>query len=63
MLEMGESRPWQDALEKIAGTQADGRHRHPRLLRAAAEMARRAKPGKAGGVVALMTNSLVAIKA
>ena len=40
MLEMGASRPWQEALEKIAGTRADGRHRHPRLLRAAAEVAR-----------------------
>ena len=52
MLEMGQSQPWQDALEKIAGTRADGRHRHPRLLRAAAEVARRAESGQAGRLVA-----------
>ena len=43
MLEMGESRPWQEALADADGIEANGRHRDPRLLRAAAEMARRAE--------------------
>ncbi len=38
MLEMGASRPWQEALEKIAGTR-DGRYGDSRLFRAASEMA------------------------
>ena len=43
MLEMGESRPWQEAVRSPDRSETNGRHRHPRLLCAAAKMARRAE--------------------
>ena len=51
MLEMGQSRPWQEALEKIAGTRADGRRRHSRLFRAAPAVAGRteSRPSRSAG--------------
>ena len=51
MLQMGLSQPWPKALAVVDRPAAPGRHRHPRLLRAAAEVARRAEQGQAGGVV------------
>ena len=43
MLEMGQSRPWPDALEALTGQRANGRHRDARIFRAAEAVARRAK--------------------
>ena len=51
MLAMGLSKPWQDALQEMTGTAADGRHRDPGLLRAAPEVARRAEQGQARRLV------------
>ena len=53
MLAMGQSQPWPEALKALTGEIADGRHRHPGLLRAAEEVARPAEPGQAGRLVAV----------
>ncbi len=45
MLAMGQSQPWPEALEALDRREADGRHRDPRLLRAAQDLARRAEQG------------------
>ena len=44
MLALGRSKPWQDALEKLTGTRADGRDRDRRVLPAADAVARRTEP-------------------
>ena len=50
MLEMGQSKPWPDALEALTGErQIDGRAAG--ILRAAAEVAGRAEQGQEGGLV------------
>ena len=46
MLEMGQSKPWPDALEALTGERADGRQRDAGLLRAAEEVAGRAEQGE-----------------
>ena len=51
MLEMGQSRPWPDALRSNDRQAQDGRHGHPRLLRPAAEVAGRTEQGQASRVV------------
>ena len=45
MLALGASQPWQDTLEKLTGTRADGCVGHHRLLQAARGLARRTEQG------------------
>jgi peptidyl-dipeptidase A len=45
MLQMGASKPWPEALKALSGETAGRRERHPRVLRAPADVARGAEQG------------------